>query len=80
MKGKELVCQLTTQSRVLFLAADKEHVHQLLMFFLTTQIRLKDHLERRFTILYIFAHLFLSVCICLSLMETDFGLFFSLSL
>jgi len=45
LKGKELVCQLTMQSRVLFLATDKDHVHHLLMFFLTTQIRLKDHLE-----------------------------------
>jgi len=45
LKGKELVCQLTTQTRVLFLASDKAHVHQLLMFFLTTQIRLKERLE-----------------------------------
>jgi len=47
LKGKELVCQLTTQSRVLYLATDKDHVHQLLMFFLSTQIRLKEHLEGR---------------------------------
>jgi len=45
LKGKELVCQLTTVSRTLVLATDKDHVHQLLMFFLNTQIRLKEHLE-----------------------------------
>ena len=50
LKGKELVCQLTTQPRVLFLATDKEYVHHLLMFFLTTQIRLKEHLEGQFCI------------------------------
>ena len=50
LKGKELVCQLTTQSSIVFLAADKEHIHHLLMFFLTTQIRLKDHLEGSATV------------------------------
>jgi hypothetical protein len=45
-KGKEFVCQLTTYSRVVHVASDKEHIQALFIFFLTAQTRLKENLER----------------------------------
>lgn len=44
-KGKAYVFQLTTAMRNILFAVEKEQIFDLLMFFLRTQIRLREDLE-----------------------------------
>lgn len=44
-KGRQFICHLTTGTRSVLLAVEKEEIYNLLMFFLRTQIRLKDEFE-----------------------------------
>ena len=45
MKGKPFVCRITTGSKQLMLATDDEKIFHLLVFFVQTQIKIKDELE-----------------------------------
>lgn len=45
MKGKPFVCRIMTESKQLVLATEDEKIFHLLVFFMQTQIKIKDELE-----------------------------------
>ena len=51
MRGKENVCQLTTEDgKTLFLAAEDEKIFHLFVFFVQTQTRLREEYEGEYKV------------------------------
>ena len=56
VRGKEHVCQVTTEGRKVVVAADDEKILHLFSFFIRIQCRIRDDLEGEFSLMYFIIH------------------------